>query len=327
MGSSKREDYIVQRTVEHDPTLPRITLGDVVFHGEAFGDPGSPVAIVVHGGPGVDYRNLLPLKALADEFRVVFYDQRGSGLSPRVDDEQLTYESALADLEALVDRYCAGRKVRLIGHSWGAMLASGYLGRHPGKVDRIVLAEPPALARGARLPPGYRISPGFVAHAVRALRVWVASRRVSDPDDDASDDYFMGRMTTVYERMGDPFGYFCRGEVPPAALEHWRFGRRAMTEVPRSFSSRKALRLASALDVSFVEGVEGFTDEVLFVAGACNVVFGEERQREHLKYFPNARLVVIDGVGHEMFGEDPGVSIPPVREYLRSRSGPAAQDG
>lgn len=322
MDSREPNDYVVLRTVEHDPTLPHITLGDVVLHSETFGDPESPVVIVVHGGPGVDYRNLLPLKALADEFFVVFYDQRGSGLSPRIDDEQLTYESALADLEALVDRYGASRKVSLIGHSWGAMLVSGYLGRHPDKVVRVVLAEPPALARGADLPPEYRISPGFL---LQALRVWIVSRWKSGPDGDVSGDYFMGRMTSVYERVGDPFGYFCNGKVPPAALEHWRLGRRAMTKVPKSYSSRKAFRLTNVLDVSFVEGVESFTEEVLFVAGSCNVIFGEELQREHMEYFPTARLVVINGVGHEMFGENPDASILPVREYLRSQSGSAAR--
>ena len=35
-----------------------------------------------------------------------------------------------------------GQKVNLVGHSWGAMLASAYLGQYPEKVDHAVLAEP-----------------------------------------------------------------------------------------------------------------------------------------------------------------------------------------
>ena len=34
-------------------------LNGVTFYAEAFGDPASPAAIVVHGGPGGDYRYLL----------------------------------------------------------------------------------------------------------------------------------------------------------------------------------------------------------------------------------------------------------------------------
>ena len=48
MSPPKHEDYVVRRTVESDPSLPQIALGEVVLHSETFGDPGSPVVIVVH---------------------------------------------------------------------------------------------------------------------------------------------------------------------------------------------------------------------------------------------------------------------------------------
>jgi len=131
--------YTVMETVEHNPGLPSFVLDDVVLHGETSGKPESPVVIVVHGGAGWDYRGLLPIKALSDEYFIVFYDQRGTGLSPRVDDEELNFELYLADLDALVERYSGGRPVNLIGHSFGGMLVSSYVGRHPDKVAGVVL--------------------------------------------------------------------------------------------------------------------------------------------------------------------------------------------
>src|SRR5687767_1729721 len=74
----------VQPTLQRDPSLPRVELNGYAFHSEHFGAPGKPVLIVLHGGPGADYRYLLGVKALADDYQVVFYDQRGTGLSPRV---------------------------------------------------------------------------------------------------------------------------------------------------------------------------------------------------------------------------------------------------
>ncbi len=68
--------------------------------------------------------------------------------------------------------------------------------------------------------------------------------------------------------------------------------------------------------VNLVRGVEAFDKEVLFLAGSCDIILGAELQREQMKYFPNARMVVIDGVGHEMFVENPKASLAPVREYL-----------
>ena len=60
-------EYIVPETVDQDPSLPSITIDGYTYHAEPFGDPSSPVVIILHGGPGGDYRGLLDLAALADE--------------------------------------------------------------------------------------------------------------------------------------------------------------------------------------------------------------------------------------------------------------------
>ena len=83
-------DYPVPETVADDPSLPHITIDGVTYHAETFGDPSNPVVITIHGGPGGDYRSILSLKALSDDYFVVFFDQRGAGLSPRVDPDEIT---------------------------------------------------------------------------------------------------------------------------------------------------------------------------------------------------------------------------------------------
>src|SRR6185503_2313758 len=98
-----------------DSSIPHITIDGVTFHAETFGDPANPVVIVLHGGPGSDYRSLLPLQALSDQYFVVFFDQRGTGLSPRVNPEEITIASAIADLDSIVAYYGKGRKVNLVG--------------------------------------------------------------------------------------------------------------------------------------------------------------------------------------------------------------------
>ncbi len=79
-----RGSYAVPATVATDPSIPHIKIDDITFHAETFGEPTNPVVVVIHGGPGGDYGYLLNLHQLADEYFVVFYDQRGAGLSPRV---------------------------------------------------------------------------------------------------------------------------------------------------------------------------------------------------------------------------------------------------
>ena len=82
----------IPNTVKMDTTLPSLKLKNYIFHSETFGDETNEMILVVHGGPGADYRYLLNFKALSDSFFVVFYDQRGTGLSARIDNEYLNYD-------------------------------------------------------------------------------------------------------------------------------------------------------------------------------------------------------------------------------------------
>jgi len=113
--------YPVLATVLDDASLPQIEINGVRLHAETYGDPSNPVIIVLHGGPGGDYRSQLGAKSLADTNFVVFYDQRGAGLSERVPAEELTVRAYMAELDAVIEKYSPDRPVTLLGHSWGRL--------------------------------------------------------------------------------------------------------------------------------------------------------------------------------------------------------------
>lgn len=302
-------EYTVEKTVADAPSLPYIEINGYRFHGETFGEPEAPVVIVVHGGPGWDYRSLLPLQALADEYYVVFFDQRGTGLSPRVDESAFSLESALADLDAIVERFRGGRPVTLIGHSWGAMLVTAYLGRAPHKVSHAVLAEPGFINSAMFERAGLRFGPRWEAgYLLFAVRRWFESLHIDQPDAHAAMDYFMAGVAA----RANP-EYYCNDTVPEKALEHWRAGATAMgTMFASSFNDQ------GGLELDFTVGLESFTRPVLLLASECNSLIGMEHQKQQSGYFPNAQLHVIPRSGHMMFIEQPEASLSLVRQYLRS---------
>lgn len=307
-----RGAYFIPRTVAEDPSIPHITINGVTFHSEHFGEPTRPVVIVVHGGPGWDYRSLLPIKALSDEFYVVFYDQRGTGLSPRVDPGQLSLESSIDDLDSIVHHFGHGGTVRLIGHSWGAMLVSGYLGRHPDKVSHAVLAEPgfltSELARQSNVRFGPRWEAGFL---LRATRVWFESLHSNGSDKDAASDYFLGQVAPYANPE-----YYCQGIVPNAGTEHWRAGAQAAQAILRS-----ALDASGNFQINLIDGVDRVKRRVLFLTSECNRLIGQDQQMKQAKFYANGTVVVVPGSGHMMFGEKPDESIHVVRQYLHSLEG------
>src|SRR2546423_12267055 len=84
---------------------------------------GLPV-VVLHGGPGMDHSMFRPwLDPLADEFRLIYVDERGQGRSERVDPEALSLEVFARDVDLLAEALELER-FALLGHSFGAIITT-----------------------------------------------------------------------------------------------------------------------------------------------------------------------------------------------------------
>jgi len=95
--------------------------------------------VLLHGGPGVpDY--LAPVaKLLATRYRVIRYDQRGTGRSIH-HNGRFGLTEHLEDLEA-VRKACGHERLGLFEHSWGETLAQLYAQRYPARVSKMFLCD------------------------------------------------------------------------------------------------------------------------------------------------------------------------------------------
>ena len=99
---------------------------------------GKDTVIVVHGGFGANHDYMIDaVKGLEKKFHFVFYDQRGSVLSP-TKIENLTFQKNVDDLYALVKDLKLG-KVKLFCHSMGSLVGMEFLLQHPELVSNLVL--------------------------------------------------------------------------------------------------------------------------------------------------------------------------------------------
>jgi proline-specific peptidase len=124
----------------------RVEEGRIPFRGHetwyrSVGDgPGVPL-LCLHGGPGSPHTGLRVLEPLADERRVVLYDQLGSGSSSKPSDPSLwTVELFLSELQNVRDVLGLDH-VHLLGHSWGGMLAQEYALTQPHGLAGLVLSS------------------------------------------------------------------------------------------------------------------------------------------------------------------------------------------
>jgi proline-specific peptidase len=132
----------------------RVTEGFVPFRGArtwyrtvaADIEDGRLPLLCLHGGPGANWLHLVPYEALADERRVVFYDQLGAGNSPLTephDPAMWTPELYVEEVDAV--REALGlERVHILGHSWGGMLAMQYAIGQPEGLASLVVESSPA---------------------------------------------------------------------------------------------------------------------------------------------------------------------------------------
>jgi len=94
------------------------------------------ILITVHGGPGdagMGFRTARGFQKLEQDYMIAYWDQRFSGMTQgHYDLSTMNPDQFIEDTDRIVkliqDRY-PGKKLFMLGHSWGGQLSAGYLGR------------------------------------------------------------------------------------------------------------------------------------------------------------------------------------------------------
>jgi proline iminopeptidase len=284
-----------------------------MLHSEAFGDPDKPMVVVIHGGPGGDYRDLLNCRDLAGHgYRVVFYDQRGAGLSQRFPKKSYTdlgtgaIDMMYDDLAGVIAHYRtkARQKVFLVGYSWGAMLATGFAGKHPGAVQGLVLAEPGGLK--------WDDIEEFTKKS-RAFNLWGEAL-----NDVAYLDQFMSGNEDQHEILDYKFAMSAikndiTGEDNTRPESLWRYG---------AVVNAALFKIGNDHHPDLSTGIHNFHVPVLFLYSEKNRAYGDAWAQKIAGVFHTVRLTKIMGVGHE--GIIPGnaawaqQTMPAILDYFKS---------
>ncbi len=295
---------LVPKTVDEDPALPRIEIADTALHAEAFGDPAAPIVIALHGGPGCDYRSILPLRRLADDgYRVVFWDQRGTGLSRRHDAESYTLDGYLEDLRLVVEHYTTrpDQPLVFIGHSWGAMYATWFIneyGDYHGRVKGAILSEPGAFTK-AQLDDFLDKLDGAIDITGEQLMDALWSRQFMSAADHERADY----LSAVLAYDGRP----SEAHDPNNPTPFWRYGAVVGAQLPKLIDG----------GFDWTTNLSAFTTKVLFLRGDRNTVATLEHQQGLAASYPNAEVITVAGAGHEMIWEKPDEYLAQTRTYFQ----------
>jgi pimeloyl-ACP methyl ester carboxylesterase len=142
-ASARREVERNRRDAEELMATEGATLagGDVVtvrapdgarIHAEVYGPDGAPTIVLAHGWTESIRFWHHQVAALSREHRVVAYDKRGHGRSPRPESGDYSLEAQAGDLAAVLAELAGESGTVIAGHSMGAMTIAALAERDPG---------------------------------------------------------------------------------------------------------------------------------------------------------------------------------------------------
>lgn len=265
-----------------------------------YGDPAAPPILLLHGGPAASHEYLLPqMLALAEEHRLVTYDQRGGGRSRHDDDRDVIGWRDQVEDVARVAAELRVSPLTIVGYSWGGLLAMLYAveasaGRVEPAPSRLALIDPAPITRPARQLFEQEFARRQAGPEVAALRAELQASGLRERDPDA----YRQRAFEI-----SVAGYF----ADPA---------RAHDLTPFRVTGRVQQSIWQSLgDYDLRDSLQAVRVPTLVVHGRQDPIplaSSEEAARAL-----GTTCVVIEGSGHVPYVEQPAQLFPLLRAFLR----------
>jgi pimeloyl-ACP methyl ester carboxylesterase len=241
--------------------------------------------LVLVQGLGFDRYGWGPaLRLLRRRFRLVLIDNRGSGRSDRPAGTWSVRDMA-ADIVAVLDAVGLPR-AHLLGVSLGGMIAQEVAIRFPDRVDGLVLCC---------TTPGWPYAYPMPAQAATLL--------LGSPG--LAEDVALRRNVE-------------NALAPQTVREQPRLVRRLVRHQRKRMPDRRAFRVQAAAGAQYTGQLRQsrISARTLVIHGSADRVVDPRNSKLIVERIPDARLLVLPGLGHLFFWEDPVTFVDAVSRFL-----------
>jgi proline iminopeptidase len=268
--------------------------------------------VLINGGPGSTHHCFHPWLSRAKDFaRLIYYDQRGCGLSAyNPGDEGYSVDQAVADLDALRKALGIDRWV-VLGYSYGGFLAQYYALKHPDCLSGLILlgAGP---GMWVEMKPGRQYD--FLSAEEKAsMREIQSQLQKLAGEQKWSDEKLMALLFYNNHLNGDwkrqHFYRPSRERLAQAALFEWNFDLRNNFRGGISNSLNK---------IDMTGAFVGCPVPTLILEGQWDLTWNTDKPEILAKNHPGAKLILFENAGHGIYDEDPDRFFSVVNDYIRS---------
>jgi pimeloyl-ACP methyl ester carboxylesterase len=262
--------------------MPKVVVGGNELHYERVGE-GEPL-LLIQGMGGTHLSWGEPFRSVLEEsFDVIVFDNRGIGLSTPFE-ESFTIVEMGEDAGGLLDELGV-ESAHVVGISMGGMIAQELALAQPGRLRSLTLGCTYCGGEGSRLMPRENVEK-------------LAAAMASGNRDEAIRASYEVNLSPAFRADEDAYAPF----------------HRMATEVP---AAKKTIELqAQAIFGHDTSGRIGeITAPTLIVHGTEDGVLPVENGHQIASLMPDARLEILEDVGHMFWWEQPQRSAELIREH------------
>jgi proline iminopeptidase len=281
-----------------------VNVGDCNLYYEIEGD--SIPLVLIHGGPGGTHHSFHPwLSGAMKYFKVIYYDQRGCGLSDYEAGDGYSFEQAVDDLERL-RKALKIEKWIVLGHSFGGALAQYYSIKYPENLlGQVLVGSVPMMNQDA----------------LNGTR---------------ENDYL---NESEINKKGEILNLFISGDLTLAQYLYnkdingdWKrqnflkptFERQIQTATYDIISDMGVS--ADYGEYNFEHAFDKCPIPTLIVEGEYDLIWLAEKSSILKTNHPNAKLVVFENSGHNVYSDEPENFIEVTNNWGKSLQLPAKEE-
>jgi pimeloyl-ACP methyl ester carboxylesterase len=261
--------------------VPVSKINGIQVYYESLGE--GPPLLLIEGIPGTVPDWYPFARLLAREFKVVLFDNRGSGRSDKPQ-EWYTISLMASDAAALLDSLGIPR-ANVFGVSMGGMIAQELAINFPEKVERLVLGCTHCGGQKV-IRPAPKIDEAFALE---------------------TEDWAVRIRKLAPFAFSDGFG----NDQPEAVAE---FIAKKSLDVQPYFAYRR--QIGAVIRHDSRQRLSKITSPTLVLTGTADAVIPAQNSRVLHEKIPNSEIAMIEGAGHLFFIEQPEQTLRILRSFL-----------
>ena len=296
---------IIAQQIKHPPGNFATVNGKKLWY-EIEGK-GEPV-LLIPGGPGNSHTYFHPwFSALAENFKVIYFDAYGRGKSERAKSpDQYSFKGDVEDIEGL--RKALGiEKWDIIGHSYGGMVAQQYALDYPNSVNKLILLS--TFYSGEM----WQENDNSSNYEIRNQypEIWEKVMKLRNEGESSSSKEHI----KAYSVPAGLLYYYDASNAYKISKDSLIMN----TDVYYQIAGKDADFLISG-DIGpldFRAKLKNLKMPILILEGRFDRISIPRFSIKYKEYAPKAEFVMFEKSGHEMFVEEPEKTFKVITEFLR----------